>query len=111
LLQYDKAQAIIQASWNWPFNRKDMDVYGVDGYAKALNHSDALITTDSSEEKLETPSLRHPHNSSLAYLAAVVTGKFQPTGLSSLENNMIVTEILTAARRSAKSGKTIYFRD
>ena len=28
LLDYPKAQGIIQASWNWPFNRKDFEVYG-----------------------------------------------------------------------------------
>ena len=27
VLAYPKAQAILQASWNWPFDRKDMEVY------------------------------------------------------------------------------------
>ena len=31
LLEYPKAQGIIQASWNWPFNRKDFEVYGDHG--------------------------------------------------------------------------------
>jgi hypothetical protein len=31
----------------------------------------------------------------------------KPEGLSSLETNMIVTEILDAARRSALEGKTV----
>jgi len=30
-----------------------------------------------------------------------------PAGLSSLENNMIVTEILDAARRSAATGRRV----
>src|ERR1700732_331506 len=33
VLTYPKAQAIIQASWNWPIDRKDMEVYGQTGYA------------------------------------------------------------------------------
>jgi len=44
---------------------------------------------------------------SVSYLAAVVREKIKPSGLSSLENNMIVTEILTAARESARTAKTI----
>ncbi|MCX5634843.1 MAG: Gfo/Idh/MocA family oxidoreductase, partial [Planctomycetota bacterium] len=32
VLTYPKAQGIIQASWNWPFERKDMEVYGQKGY-------------------------------------------------------------------------------
>src|SRR5262252_2426761 len=31
ILTYPKAQGIIQASWNWPFNRKDMEIYGRTG--------------------------------------------------------------------------------
>ena len=32
LLTYPKTQGIIQASWNWPFDRKDMEIYGQSGY-------------------------------------------------------------------------------
>jgi len=28
LVEYPNAQGIIQASWNWPVNRKDLEVYG-----------------------------------------------------------------------------------
>jgi scyllo-inositol 2-dehydrogenase (NADP+) len=28
ILEYPEAQAIIQASWNWPFDRKDLEIYG-----------------------------------------------------------------------------------
>jgi len=34
-------------------------------------------------------------------------GKFKPYGPSSLENNMVVVEILDAARESVRTGKTI----
>src|SRR6266404_4120211 len=32
VVTYPKAQGIIQASWNWPYNRKDMEIYGQNGY-------------------------------------------------------------------------------
>ncbi len=32
-----------------------------------------------------------------------------PSDLSALENNMVVMEILDAARESAETGETIYF--
>src|SRR5690242_15241421 len=35
LVEYPKAQGIIQASWNWPYSRKDFEVYGEKGYAIA----------------------------------------------------------------------------
>jgi hypothetical protein len=37
----------------------------------------------------------------------VARGQFKPSGLSSLENNVIVIEILEAARESARTGRTI----
>ncbi len=32
ILRYPKAQAVLMGSWNWPFGRKDMEVYGATGY-------------------------------------------------------------------------------
>jgi hypothetical protein len=43
----------------------------------------------------------------LAYLAAVARGDIQPSGLPSLHDNLIVTEILDAAHKSARNGKRI----
>ena len=34
-------------------------------------------------------------------------GKFKPSGLNSLENNVIVVEILQAARDSVRTGKKV----
>ena len=53
------------------------------------------------------PALTGPESDPISYLAAVVRGDLQPSGLSSLEVNMTVTEILDAARESAKSGKRV----
>ena len=43
VLTYPKAQAIIQASWNWPFDRKDMEVYGQTGYAITVKRDDIRV--------------------------------------------------------------------
>lgn len=107
ILKYPEAQAILQASWNWPFNRKDMDVYGKSGYAKALNANDVILRTENSEEPVDAKTLEAPYHSYLPYFVGIVRGEIENDGLSSLENNMIVTEILTAARDSANSGSTI----
>jgi hypothetical protein len=47
----------------------------------------------------------------LSYLRAVLLGGLKPAGLSSLETNLIVVEILDAARLSASTGKTIVLAD
>jgi predicted dehydrogenase len=110
ILTYPKAQAIIQASWNWPYNRKDMEVYGKYGYVIADRNGLKIKPGAQQKEVSETvPSRPKPFNDPFDYLAAVVRGeiKLNTWDLSSLENNMIVVEILEAARQSAKEGKRI----
>ncbi len=109
LLQYPKAQGIIQASWAWPFSRKDFEVYGATGYADAVggNILRVRLKGDRQEETRQPPPLPEDQSGSVSYLKAVVRGKLKVSGLSSIENNLIVTEILTAARESARTGQTV----
>ena len=108
-VQFPKAQLIIQPSWNWPVNRKDMEVYGQTGYLITANRADYRFRTDGmkQDEAVTAAPLAAPDDDVVRYLVAVVRGKLKPTGLSSLENNLIVTEILTAARESARTGRTV----
>ena len=111
VVTYPKAQGIIQASWNWPFDRKDIEIYGASGYV-LVPRSDTLRVRkpNSSEEQTTPPALNGPKADPLSYLAAVVRGELKPEGLSSLAVNMVVTEILDAARDSARTGKRIQLR-
>jgi predicted dehydrogenase len=108
LLEYAGAQGVIEASWNWPFGRKDLEVYGRTGYAVATGGGQLRVRRAGAreEEALALEELPADERDSLAYLAAVVRGR-KPDGLSSLANNLVVSEILEAARESARSGKTV----
>lgn len=110
VLTYPKAQGIIQASWNWPIDRKDMEVYGATGYILAPRR-DLLRVRKFGGEESELRLPEAPESSlfrdQLAYLVSVVRGETQSSGLSSLEMNLTVTEILDAARDSARSGRRI----
>src|ERR1019366_5126183 len=110
ILTYPKAQAIVQASWNWPFDRKDMEVYGQTGYAITVQGNDIRVRRggdNSHEEQLAAKPVPAPYDNELSYLRAVILDGVKPDTLSSLETNVTVTEILDAARRSAVLGKTI----
>ena len=112
VLTYPKAQGIIQASWNWPFSRKDMEVYGRTGYV-LVPKSDTIAVRKEKEEKEhdETlPSLAGPEADPLSYLLAVTRGEIKPSGLSSVDINLTAIEILDAARESAKSGRRVDLR-
>jgi predicted dehydrogenase len=110
ILTYAKAQAIVQASWNWPFDRKDMEVYGRTGYAITVKRDDIRIRPagdNSREEQVAAKPVPAPYDNELSYLRAVILDGAKEDGLSSLDTNVTVTEILDAARRSAQTGTTI----
>ena len=109
LLQYPTAQGIIQASWNWPFGRKDTYVYGQKGYVFALDSRRVAVRRGDAEKVTEEEPPPAPFHEPFAYLAAVVRGDAAvgPNDLGSLPVNLVVMEILDAARESARSGKTV----
>jgi predicted dehydrogenase len=108
LLEYDGAQGIIQASWNWPFNRKDFEVYGVHGLAIATGGSGLRVALPKEPERAVTPEPQAPdERDPISHLLAVVRGARKPNALSSLENNLIATEILEAARESARTHRRV----
>lgn len=111
IVTYPGTQGIIQASWNWPYNRKDMEVYGSSGYAFALDnqHLRVLKNSDDSPTRITLEARTYPYNDPFSYFAAVVRGDVtvQETDLSSLSNNMTVMKILDAAKQSAETGETV----
>jgi predicted dehydrogenase len=109
LVDYNGAIGIIEGSWNWPYSRKDLEVYAQKGYAIATGGNTLRLRrpADKSEQTPALDPLPADESDPVAYLTAVARGRLKPSGLSSLENNLIVTEILEAARDSAKTGRTI----
>ncbi|WP_018615502.1 Gfo/Idh/MocA family protein [Segetibacter koreensis] len=112
IVTYPAAQCIIQASWNWPFGRKDMEVYGETGYVITANNTNMRMRNSENNPELnirvsakEVPVYEDP----FSYFADVVHKKIPvpSNGLYSLENNVTVVEILDAARESARTGKTV----
>ncbi|HEY3388730.1 MAG TPA: Gfo/Idh/MocA family oxidoreductase [Prolixibacteraceae bacterium] len=115
IVSYPASQCIIQASWNWPFSRKDMEIYGNSGYVIAMNNSDMRMRNSAMKAELSkqvTSKDIAVYEDPFNYFADVLHGKIKMTkyDLYSLDNNMIVVKILEAARESAKTGKTIMLK-
>ena len=108
VLTYPKTQGIIQASWNWPIDRKDMEIYGQTGQLFVPRKNLLRVTkADQPEHETKVSALTGPQADPISYLAAVVRGEIRPAGLSSLAVNLTVMEILDAARASAATGKRV----
>jgi glucose-fructose oxidoreductase len=110
MLAYMSAVAILQGSWSWPFAIKDMDVYGSTGYVKTIksDHVEIRRPGENDGHSGQATPVPAPYDDPLHYLAAVIRGEIQEDGSpSSLETNVIVSEILDAARTSAKTGRSV----
>ncbi len=111
VLSYPQAQGIIQGSWNWPVSRKDLEIYGPNGYLVAVNDMTMRVRfrQDGSEKTLNLRPAPERVRDPFTYFAAVVRGveTVEPGNLWSLENALSVVKILDAARVSAREGKTV----
>ena len=113
ILQYPKMQCVIQGSWNWPFNRKDMEVYGTKGYVIAVNptHIRERLEESLPEISFELEPRPEPFTDPFSVMAEVISGnltldKYDQYGLAV---NVTVVEILEAAKKASQEGKTILF--
>lgn len=113
ILQYPHAQAVLMPSWNWPFGRKDMEVYGATGYVITVESGGLRVRHEHEREEhsASAPALPLAERDSLSYLAAVLSGKMQSQDdLSALGTNVKVMRILDAARESARTGHSVRLR-
>jgi predicted dehydrogenase len=118
ILNYENSIAIIQASWNWPIGRKDMEIYGLKGVVYSDNRYDLRIRMAEgydgfTEEQIRLQERKVPYDDPFVFFAGIVNNEIQlqPYDLSSLENNMIVMEILDAAIKSANSNQSIELKE
>jgi predicted dehydrogenase len=112
ILSYPEMEGVIHASWNWPFSRKDMHIYGTTGY---LFQDDPAtiryrLERKSTEQVKRIESETIPYSDPFTWFADVIRGEaeVQPSDLASLEVNKVVVEILEAAKVSHATGKVVY---
>jgi predicted dehydrogenase len=109
LVEYPTATGQIEASWSWPFGIKDMEIFGETGYLHALDGTNIVsrMRENIKGVKVAAP-LAGPISDNILYLTAVLRNQISGVDdQSSLNYNMIVMEILDAAKRSIKEGKRI----
>ncbi len=107
LLEYEGAIGVIEASWNWPYSIKDMELFGSKAYLQAVDGTTILEKKQQTKAVSSTAPVAY-YPDFIAYLEAFLNGKISDSAdLSSLSNNLLVVEILDAATRSAKEGKKI----
>src|SRR5207244_2240351 len=107
VVEYPTATGIIEASWNWPFSIKDLEVFGDEGYMHGLDNNNVVAHIGKVPAVTRVaPPLLAPNDNPISYLQMVSKNRLKGiTDRSSLKYNMIVMQILDAAKRSIAEGK------
>ena len=115
VLTYPNSQVIIQASWNWPYNIKDMKIYGNEGYIFCINSFDMEVLEKGNKESVEIKAAPLPKrvNDPFPLLQQVVQEDYSlpPFSPYSIENNTMVIQVLKVAEISAKNGFIMLWND
>lgn len=99
VLTYPTATAVIQASWAWTHDNKDMDLHTERGSIHAGKWDTLSVREpDSSPRTVQPPAKPAWLKDEWTYLRSVTRGECEIDPLSSIEYNVIVAEILEAAR-------------
>ncbi|MFA6083196.1 Gfo/Idh/MocA family protein [Mucilaginibacter sp.] len=109
VVEYPTATGIIEASWNWPFSIKDLEVFGDDGYMHALDNKNIVSRLNQNASTVKVAdNIIPPMDNPISYLQVVLQNRLVGlTDRSSLKYNMVVMQILDAAKRSIAEGKRI----
>ena len=110
ILEYPGMQGIVQASWDWPYARKDIHIYGRSGVIRTINETTYDIRMDHRKPPITkvAEATSATEGNAVKYYAAVLRGEINPDeSLSSLKTNLIAVEIIDAARESALTGRSV----
>lgn len=114
VVAYRETQGIVQASWNWPYHRKDLEVYGTEAAFFSVGREEYQLKRlrGDREQHHAGPRAAAPddgisYGPALDNVRAVLAGTAAVPPLASLEVNLQAARILELARRSADEGRTI----
>ncbi len=108
VLGYEDSVGVIQASWAWTHDNKDMDLFTPGGSYHASKWDGlSMRTPDGPLESQSVDDRSDEQRNEWTYLRKVIRGECAIDPLSSIENNLIVCLILDAARESARTGRAV----
>ena len=108
ILRYPDATAVIQASWAWTHDNKEMDVHATKMSIHAAKWDALEVRLPDSPREQVTPMPKPDHLADeWTYFRSLIRGECEIDPLSSAENNVYVAAILGAAIESARTGETV----
>ena len=112
VLDYPDATAVIEASWDWPYNKDSVEVFGPKGSLLARHNTLQRRAADAhgpnvapDGESVTLDALPKETSNPVAYFVDCIRNNKAIEDPVSAQLNVQVMEILDAARESARTGK------
>jgi predicted dehydrogenase len=114
ILEYPDATAVLQASWNWPYGKGEVHLYGPRGSMHV--RGDGLLHQPAGEETfqaapegtpVETNHQPHEMNNGIAHFLYCIRNNKPIEGAISAALNVGVNEIIGAAKESIRTGRAV----
>jgi predicted dehydrogenase len=112
VLDYPDATAVIEASWDWPYNKDSVEVFGPKGSLLARHNTLQRRSSDArgpnvapDGESVTLDPLPKETSNPVAYFVDCIRNNKPIEDPVSAQLNVQVMEILDAARESARTGK------
>jgi predicted dehydrogenase len=113
VLDYGDATAILEASWNWPYTKEQVEVFGPKGSLLARHDTLQFRSADArgpnvapDGENVTLTALSKETSNPIAYFVDCIRNNKPIEDPVSVQLNVQVLEILDAARESARTGKS-----
>jgi predicted dehydrogenase len=117
LLEYPDATAVIQASWDWPYGKGEVEVYGPLG--SLISTGDALFyrtardragSENPAGQAVKLGTVPHETSNPIAYFLWCIRNDKPIENPVAPELNVGVNEILDAAKESIRTGRAVELR-
>jgi predicted dehydrogenase len=114
VLEYPDATAIIEASWDWPYSKQEVEVFGPKGSLLA-GHDNLLFRSADEDEataalngnRVALDPVSHETSNPISYLVDCIRNSKPIENPLGANLNVQVMEILDAARESARTGRAV----
>lgn len=107
ILHYKNGVGIFEGSWDLPRSFQDLEVFGIKGSLYLTRDAVELRSGRSAATRLDPAPLPPEQSEPIAFMVNAIRSKKPIEGLTAIDINVGVAEIIEAAKMSVKSGKAV----
>jgi predicted dehydrogenase len=107
ILHYKNGVGIFEGSWDLPRSFQDLEIFGLKGSLYMTRDGVELRQGRGAPAKLDPPPLPREQSEPIAFMVNAIESNKPIDGLTALDINVGVVEIIEAARQSIKTGRAI----